>query len=738
MKKIKRYMAAFFAMMMAVTAIPVDLQAENAASHGGEAAETDVTTTDIDGTQVEAVEVEGESFLDEMSTEESEEVVEPLYKDEEMVTVIVELEEAPVMDYYDVSTYSARDDEATAGEAVSEFLASDDVKEASEELLAEQEEVISDIESVEEAFEVVSQWTTVTNAMAVRVPYGTLSEIKKMENVKRAYVEHTYDLPEPVENSVVVDGKARETYSYDMAGIGGAWADGYTGKGMLVAVLDSGIDIKLDWNGNVVREHEAFTDDSFKSEITDSDLRYTSDSLAEFLEDNQLASTTGVDGNKIVYDNNALYKNRKVPYACDYADGDLNVLPTDSDHGTHVSGTIAGYAKTEEGEEIFTGVAPDAQILFMKVFPDQDGGATESSIVNALEDSLRLGADMINLSLGSDNGYAVDDTIQNDTFARVEEAGIIMLTSAGNSAYSSAYDSYDGESLTSNPETSMMSSPAVYDSNLSVASIDNAISVQSYFVWTDNGGVEHKVAFQDPWSVAMKADFSDKEYPVYLVEGTGTYNDYYNAGFSNGYNGGKTGLALVKRGEISFADKIQNAMSFSGTNYYDNSRYGVLGVIVYDNDPESSELINMSVSNTSLDSAFISGKDGAAIEAALKAGYDVKIQVSKEDQTVDYESYGEMSSYTSWGPGSGLELKPEITAPGGNIWSTVIDQTNTANEGYTGSYSMMSGTSMAAPHMTGISALVRQYLTKEGNVSSADMGDRISQLLVSTAVPQKD
>ena len=148
----------------------------------------------------------------------------------------------------------------------------------------------------------------------------------------------------------------------------------------------------------------------------------------------------------------------------------------------------------------------------------------------------------------------------------------------------------------------------------------------------------------------------------------------------------------------------------------------------------------MSADGTALTSAFISGKDGAEIVAALKAGYEVKIKVSQEDLVVDNETAGEMSSYSSWGAGPGLELKPEITAPGGNIWSTVLDTTNTGNDGYIGSYSMMSGTSMAAPHMTGIAALVRQYIisSNQFNATNEEMGDLISQLLVSTAVPFKD
>lgn len=707
-----------------------------------------------------ATEVEGESRLDGIWKDNTENTAEetrnwPVYTADEIVTIIVELNDAPVMDYYDVTTYAASDEDTSAGEAVSEFLASDDVKEAAEELIAEQESVISEINELmtEEVsaysrkatagVEVLGQWSIITNAFAVEIPYGKLDEVRELPDVKRAYVQHVYSLPEPV-NTAVVDGKSTYSYSYDLVGVEDVWSAGYTGKGMLVAVLDSGLDIKTDWEGKVVRTHEAFTEDSFMSKSEDGtfdwELRYTEESMTEFLAETQLVSNTGNSGNHITYDNNALYKNIKVPYAADYADGDVNVCPSSSDHGTHVSGTIAGYAKTEEGEVKFSGIAPDAQILMMKVFPDADGGAEEISIISALEDSLKLGADMINLSLGSDNGYETDDTAQNDTFARIEAAGIVMMTSAGNSSYSTAGNNYGGDNLTSNPDISMISSPAVYESNLSVASSDNVINVQSYFTWTDDKGEVHEVAFSDPYTVAMKSTFSDGEYPLIAVDGVGTYSDYYSAGFDNGWNGGKTGIALVKRGEISFSEKVNNALSFSGTNSR-GQRYGVQGVIIYDNDPNGTELINMSVDNVSLTSAFISGKDGEEIVAALKAGYQVKIKVAQSDKVVDNGTAGEISSYSSWGAGPGLELKPEITAPGGNIWSTILDTKNTANDGYTGSYGMMSGTSMAAPHMTGIAALIRQYIKENNdkfNVSDEEMGDLISQLLVSTATPLKD
>lgn len=732
MNRGSKFVASMLAATLAVTAMPVTAFAD--------------TSSDKNYSILNAFEVESPSYLDELLQNQNGEGT-PIYGENDMVTVIVELDDASVMDFYDVETYGLEEDK-TVGEAVSEFLSSEEVQEISDEMKENQNEVISDIEElVEDAVvEINAQWTIVTNGFSVSVPYGKLGEIRKMEGVKRAYVEHVYERPETVENSVEIDeNKLLQTYSYDMVNVKEAWDAGYTGKGMLVAVLDSGIDIKTDYQGLVVREHEAFTSNSFLNDPNADDesgweLRYTGDSLKTFLEENQLNATTGSSGNKIVYDNNALYKNLKVPYAADYADGDVNVLPTSSNHGTHVSGTIAGCVKTEDGAVTFSGVAPDAQILFMKVFPDEDGGATESSIVNALEDALALGADVINLSLGSDNGYAVDDSIQNDVFAEVEKAGIVLMTSAGNSAYSSEGNNYDGHTLASNPDNSMISSPAVYGSNLGVASIDNMVGVQAYLTWTDSNGDVHEVPFSDPWEVAMKSDFSDAEYPVYLVDGVGTYDDYQRAGFDNGYNGGKTGIALVKRGEISFVDKINNAMSFSYVNWHNNERYGVKAVMVYDSDPTASTLIYMSVENTYIDSCFISGKDGAAMAEALSNGNEVKIKVSKTDKTIANTTAGEMSVFSSWGAGPGLELKPEITAPGGNIWSTVMDKSGVAAE-YTGSYDMMSGTSMAAPHMSGIGALVRQYILANPDrfqVDATEMGDLISQLLVSTAIPQVD
>ncbi|MGN0334426.1 MAG: S8 family serine peptidase [Lachnospiraceae bacterium] len=744
-KKMKSSLALLLAAVLLMSAaLPTDAAPKKSKNSKDTTEEQQVVK------QIVAEEVENITRLDENAAGLQEQKNVSAYADTDVVTVIVEMDEEPVMDYYSTETAVSENSDITSGEAVSLFLASEDAQEKSEELISEQSKVASNIKKLKknmdrknarsnDEVEVVAQWSYITNAMAVRVPYGLIDQIRELDGVRRAYVQHVYDCPEPQENTIDLEQK-NYTFSLDMVGVRDVWEKGYTGKGLLVAVLDTGIDVIQDkTNGKVLGSHESFSDDSFMN-FSEENLRYTEESMTEFLAVHNLYANTGItSGDHITYDNNALYKNLKVPFGYNYADWNVHTRPSDNFHGVHVSGTVAGYAETEEGEIIFSGVAPDAQILAMKVFSEQGGGAEEVAIVSALEDSMALGADIINLSLGSDNGFAEDNTMQNEIYARVEKSGVVLMTSAGNSDHSNDANNYDGEAFIENPDNSMMSSPAIYASNLSVASIENEIQVNSYLNCRIDGGEAEEVFFTDTTGL-MKGNYADQEYPVYLVDGVGSYGDYYNAGFDNGWNGGKTGIALVKRGEISFVEKINNALSFSGINSR-GERYGVIAVIVYDADAESDELINMSVDGTTLDSCFISGRNGAVMAKALKEGKRVTIQTSKTDKTQESESACQMSSFSSWGAGPALELKPEITAPGGNVWSSIVESNAASDSSYVGTYEMMSGTSMAAPHMSGIGALIRQRVTSGDefkNVPSDQIGDVVSQLLVSTAVPQKD
>ena len=702
-------------------------------------------------TIVNAQELPGVSRVDGLELPQKESV--KLYEDDELVTVIVEFTEEPL-----ISGFVPKSG-ASVGQQVSEYLVN--AAPRAEGLKARQDSLVSAMGKAAGAeLTVTGRYVNAVNAVSIRIPYGKLDAIRNVEGVRSANVERVFSRPVTTAGSTIAGNHG---HSYNMTGLGEVWAEGYTGKGMLVAVMDTGLDLNYttwgDFQTGIRRVHEAFTDDSFMSELHDSDLRYTNGSLERFLQTTQLVATTGIDGQKITYGNNDLYKNRKVPYAADYADGDLNVFPMDSDHGTHVAGTIAGYAETDEGEVIFSGVAPDAQIMVMKVFPDSsESGAEEGVILAALEDALLLGADVVNLSLGSDNGWAEDDTASNHAYERLNAAGITFMVSAGNSADSTYNNNYGSHTLTADPETSMMSAPAVYNSGLAVASMENSVSAQSVLYWADADGNETKVPFADPYTIAMKATLGSESWNVIPVDGYGTYEDYYNAGFRyyGGYGEkGVSGVALVKRGGgISFADKINAATQFSWS-YYDPEKgyyvteFPVKAVVIYDEDPNAEELIYMSMESAMLTACFISGRDGHALADAAKAamadGKYATLRVSLNDEIIESETKGQMSSFSSWGAGPGLELKPEITAPGGNIWSTVVDTTySPANQSgvyddYVGGYGMMSGTSMAAPHMSGIALLVRQAVAQQYSIHAKNaVADLSEHLLVSTAIPQRD
>ena len=119
MKKRNRCFASSIAFFMLAGLLPTNVQAD----------------LKDNSNMLTAVEIEGSSLLDELEGNLNEVKEQALYGDDEFVTAIVELEEAPVMDYYNSSSYFSLDEENSAGESVSKFLASDDVKEVSEELL---------------------------------------------------------------------------------------------------------------------------------------------------------------------------------------------------------------------------------------------------------------------------------------------------------------------------------------------------------------------------------------------------------------------------------------------------------------------------------------------------------------------------------------------------------------------------------------------------------------------------
>ncbi|MBQ7875636.1 MAG: S8 family serine peptidase [Oscillospiraceae bacterium] len=513
--------------------------------------------------------------------------------------------------------------------------------------------------------EVEYTYKVVMNGFAVSGPYSAKAYLESIPGVKSVSVAETYEYVEPVDgytSAVKTSGVMIDSDSANAAG--------YTGKGTVTAILDTGLDIN----------HEAFANAPEDPEFDLADIE-------AFVALGTLNAVGTAE---------ELYKNAKVPFAFDYAVGDSDVSDY-VQHGTHVAGTVGADC------EAFSGVAPDTQIVALKVFDDQGGGATDAVIFAALEDAVILGVDAINMSLGSPGGFSSEDEITNAVYENIQNAGINLMVSAGNETDATYYASLTDLPLASEPDNGIVGAPSTYPAALSVASVNE---YQDYITYIKSG--ENQILFNDSnmeTALDFVYNFNGQTVEYVVVPGYGALEDYEGIDVT-----GK--IALVSRGEIDFTAKEANAMVS-----------GAIGLIVYNN--VEGDLIYMA-NNMLIPEIFISNADGLML-------------IEQEDKTisvsVDYKDFvetadgGLMSTFSSLGPAPDLTLKPEITAPGGYVYSTLPG----------GGYGSMSGTSMAAPHMAGAAAVMQQYVDEKfPELSVTEKQELINTLLMNTAAPVLD
>lgn len=292
-------------------------------------------------------------------------------------------------------------------------------------------------------------YTMLFNGFALRTTRKNLETIQSAKGVSRAFAAGSYTLP-------TVEQADTQALQVALA------TNQFTGKGMTIAVLDTGLDTA----------HPAFAN-------APADAKFTKDYVSGVLQAADLNAEALMPG--VTADD--VYLSAKIPFAFDYAGKDAQVAPCSKwdaanlEHGTHVAGISAGYAVGGEGAVTFSGVAPDAQVIPMKVFDDSGTGATTTTILAALEDAYRLGVDAVNLSLGSYCGFTVDeDALINDVYNKLDAAGVMVITAAGNETSSSYMNSYGTDApRTGDPDNSVVAAPSLYPANLSAATSSDVV-----------------------------------------------------------------------------------------------------------------------------------------------------------------------------------------------------------------------------------------------------------------------
>ena len=521
----------------------------------------------------------------------------------------------------------------------------------------------------------IRHYKAVINGFSLRMTYEEAKKVATLDNVERVSLSLNYKITPSMH------------YSRDIVHAQDANKKGYDGKGRVVAILDTGIDLL---------HPDLRLDDGAENWVT-----YTEDKMNDTIHTNRLMGKFG---------------NLKVPYIYNYADKNFEMASEGANHGQHIAGTIAGNGLKKDGpvdEQGVVGIVPNAQILAMRVFGAGEGLTGTDIYVNAIDDAVLLGADSINMSLGSYSGPAKGDAVMDVAVDNANKAGSIVVFAGGNDGFAMSGIGETGPDML---DYATLGSPGASKNVFTVASYNNSNKIDDpYKVKID--GKEYDAYPSSPFEKGT-FDFT-KEFEVVdcglgIIDPKKNINDFEGKELN-----GK--IALIQRGETNFASKIENATD-----------KGAIAVIMGNNSYDGVGrpfTMDLGDFTPAIPAVLIHLDEYNEVKKNVADGKKAQI-ISLGKKYYETPDAGKISDFSSWGPTPDLGLKPEITAPGGDIRS--ID--NTAN--YKGNtYTYMSGTSMATPHVTGGIAAVNAMLKTHTEITFAtdQKSALIKAILMNTA-----
>ncbi|MFA9446731.1 S8 family serine peptidase [Egicoccus sp. AB-alg6-2] len=329
-------------------------------------------------------------------------------------------------------------------------------------------------------------------------------------------------------------------------------------------------------------------------------------------------------------------------------------------HGTHVAGTAAGsaaYGDTPLGLARYDGPAKDADVWAYKVLSDA-GTGLNLSVVLGIESAAERGPDVMNLSLGSENGDP--DSPESEALNNAAAAGIVSAVAAGNSG----------------PGYSTIGSPGSAHDVVTVgASTDPGD--RAYLASVPDAGLLDIEMVPMAGSVIPDADQTTPFVDCGLAL---TPADCGAAAAGR--------IALIERGIAPFSTKGASAEAA-----------GAIAAVIYNEEPG-----NFAGSLTGVTPGIpvvaISQEDGHALRELFGADgvstADLRLAWSEPRSIV-----GQVTGFSSRGPNDDFVIKPDVVAPGNDITSSVPRAGQLASPD---GYGQAGGTSMAAPHVAGILA----------------------------------